>query len=136
MLRFAEGHGTHGEQSIISSNILLLLGTAKLKKKLNILYRHDQVFTPILSVLSSHLAQPCKPTSSLMPSPLLECTLYLRIKLLLQDSNQILLHLEKQIFRHSIKILHILLTINLTFDITNNISRMYTYLYMYICLTI
>lgn len=98
MLVFAEGHGIHGEQSIISSNILPLLGTYKLKQKLDTLSLHDQVFTHVLSVPSSHLSQPCKPACSLMPSPLFECSLYLRIKLFLQDSNQILLHLEKQIF--------------------------------------
>lgn len=45
----------------------------------------------------------------------LEWPLYLRIKLLLEDPNQILVHLEKQIVQYSINILHNLLTINFDF---------------------
>lgn len=55
----------------------------------------------------------------------LGCPLYLRIKRLLKDPKQSLLHLEKQIFCHSMNILHILLQLILTFDITNNVSCMY-----------
>lgn len=64
----------------------------------------------------------CPGLAQLLPSCFLHCLgcpLYLRIKLLLKDPKQSLLHFKKQIFCHSVNILHILLQLILTFDITN-----------------
>lgn len=107
------GHWIPGEQSILSSNILFSLVTAKLKQPPQVhftsmikslhLYCLFKAFTCFSKLLTLLLQPPsCHGLAHLLLNSCfpycLECPFHLRIKLFLQEPNQILLPLRELMF--------------------------------------